>query len=152
MIMSVFQLMMTRCQVMVTMCNPWLVRSNHQRSGRKGEGAPTCMNLYLSCSASAKSHLRLHLSRLPPLPAGSHTHHILQVFCTHVFSVSCNLVLVPVTSQALIVSLMQRQLSPCFMMHTYTFSLMQPHVAPCFMVPLVSWCPLIHGAPCFMVP
>ena len=41
--------------------------------GGGGEGVQgvkaTCMNLYLSCSASARSHLLRHLSRLPPLPA-----------------------------------------------------------------------------------
>jgi len=73
------------------------------------------MNLYLRCSASAKSHLRLHLSRLPPLPADSHTHHVLHLLCTHSFAVSCSLMRPPVSWQA------------------FVFSLMQPHVAPCFM-------------------
>lgn len=35
----------------------------------EGCGGLACMNLYLRCSASAKSHRLLHLSRLPPLPA-----------------------------------------------------------------------------------
>ncbi len=41
----------------------------------RGTEYQTCMNLYLRCSASAKSHLLLHLSRLPPFPANAWSLH-----------------------------------------------------------------------------
>ena len=54
---------------MFSQCNCPL--DHFQPRARTGEGGivHTCMNLYLSWSASAKSHLLLHLSKLPPLPA-----------------------------------------------------------------------------------
>lgn len=40
------------------------------------------MNLYLSPSASARSHLRLHFSRLPPFPATVHRSYPQQCWMT----------------------------------------------------------------------
>lgn len=57
-------------------CLPYKFLGWRKRGEGEGEGMgggfgdkSTCMNLYLSCSASARSHLLRHLSRLPPLPA-----------------------------------------------------------------------------------
>ena len=82
---------------------------------QKGEGAPTCMNLYLRCSASAKSHLRLHLSRLPPLPADIWT---------------------GIALHTCICSLMQPQVAPCtaVAVQAFIYSLMQPRVGSYLMM------------------